>query len=356
MDKLEETMLEYRDKKFLVIEPGGNNGDRLIYMGMEKKLKELGIECTFLQYKENPRALIYYGPWQRILKILSVVSKSSNGLGMAINKLDSEVYGQTLRTSKIKVDPAHVILIQGGGNMNDLWGFGLRLLKNVIYQNPESVIIVGPQSYWFCESNFPKLFLEAKPKIYLFCREKYSYNLLRSMNLPKNVHVSLSHDTAFYLSKKDFHPRQGVYDLICFRTDKESILPQKTSDLRRLPRNGIVDLRPSENRIVAEDISLLDDFGDFVNLVEGSRKVFTDRLHVAILATILGKDTTLYPNSYYKTKGVYEYSLFSYSNVKFVDIQRNSKEFEATIDLLLTQVVSLKSEASLVLEDDRIAK
>jgi exopolysaccharide biosynthesis predicted pyruvyltransferase EpsI len=127
------------------------------------------------------------------------------------------------------------------------------------------------------------------------------------------------------LSKKDFHPRHGAYDLICFRTDRESTLFRKTRDLMQLSKKRIIDLRQSKKRMVVGDISLLNDFRDFVNLIEGSRKVFSDRLHVAILATILGKDTILYPNSYYKNKGVYEFSLSKYPNLKFVE---DCKHFE----------------------------
>jgi exopolysaccharide biosynthesis predicted pyruvyltransferase EpsI len=328
MDKLEEMMLEYRGKKFVVIEPGGNNGDRLIYMGMEKKLKELGINYKVLQYRENPRFYllhtIYFGPWKRILKIPSVAYKSSNGLGIAVNKLDSEVYGQTLRADKIQVDPAHLILTQGGGNIDDLYGFGIRLLKNIIQHSRNRVIIVGPQTYWFKWTHFPELFLTARQEVHLFCRERYSYNLLRSLSFPENVHVDLSPDTAFYLSKKDFQARLGAYDLICFRTDRESLMFQKTRDLDLSQETGPRDLRKSQKRVFVGDISLLPKFREFLELIEGSRKVCTDRLHVAILAAILGKDTTLYSNSYYKNKGVYEYSLSSYPNVKFVDIQKIS--------------------------------
>jgi len=322
MDKLEETLRKYQGKKFLVIEPSGNNGDRLIYMGLEKKLKELGTKYTVLRYEESGKFpflhVLYFGPWKRILRVVAVLGKFNSSLEIAINKIDKWIYERTLRANKIKANPVYVILIHGGGNINDLHGFGIRLLKNVIQHNPESVIIVGPQTYWFRETHFLKLFLTAKQKIYLFCRERYSYNLLKSMNLPKNVHISLSHDTIFYLSKKDFHPRQGAYDLICFRTDRESTLFRKTRDLIRIQENGIIDLRQSKKRIVVGDISLLNDFGNFVNLIEGSRKVFTDRLHVAILATMLGKGTILYPNSYYKNKGIYEFSLSKYPNIEFV--------------------------------------
>jgi len=329
LDKLEKVLVKYRSKKFLVVEPGGNNGDRLIYMGMEKKLKELGIEYTVLRYEESPSFsllhILYFGPWKRILNIVNVLSKSNNSLETVISKIDKWVYERTLRTNIIQADPAYVILIHGGANINDLYGHGIRLLKSLVKHNPNSVVIVAPQTYWFRETSFPELFLNAGQEIHLFCREKYSYNLLKSMNLPENVHINLSHDTIFYLSEKDFHARNGAYDLICFRTDKESAIFRKTRDLIQLSEKAIIDLRQSKKRIVAGDISLLDDFRDFVNLIEGSRKVFTDRLHVAILATILGKDTILYPNSYYKNKGVYEYSLSKYSNLKFVE---NFKHFE----------------------------
>jgi len=338
LDELEKVLLEYRSKKFLVIEPGGNNGDRLIYMGMEKKLKELGITSTVLQYKENPRfplfKWLYFGPWKRIVKVAKFASRSNNSLETAINKIDKWIYERTLRPNKIQADPADVILIHGGANINDLYGHGIRLLKNVTQHNPNSVIIVGPQTYWFKSTCFPKLFLTAKQTIHLFCREKYSYNLLKSMKLPENVHVSLSCDTIFYLSKKDFNARQGIYDLICFRTDHESAVFQKARELLR--KIGTTDLRRSEKRVFMGDISNMPNFRDFVDLVEGSRSVYTDRLHVAILAAILDKDTTLYANSYYKNKGVYEYSLSNYSNVKFVEISKHSKEMEAIVKFSLT--------------------
>lgn len=345
MDRLEEMMLEYRNKKFVLIEPGGNNGDRLIYMGMEKKLKELGINFTVSQYKENSKvsllSSIYFGPWKRILKTPSAACKSSYGLGMAISKLDSKVYEQTLRTDKIQVDPSDVVLIHGGGNVNDLYGFGIRLLKKIIQHSLNRVIIVGPQTYWFKWTHFPELFLKARQEVHLFCRERYSYNLLRSLSFPENVHVYLSHDTAFYLSKKDFQARRGAYDLICFRTDaRESLLFQKTKNSDVLQKIGPRDLRKSQMRVFVGDVQSLPNFREFLELIEGSTKVCTDRLHVAILAAILGKDTTLYSDPYQKNKGVYEYGLSCYPNVKFVDIQKNSREFEATVDRLLTYTSS----------------
>ena len=320
MDKLEETIFRYRNSRFVVVEPGGNHGDRLIYKGMMKKLKQLQIKHIVLQYKEDFKssllATLYFGPWNRILRVARSANKLSKSWILAINKLDKWIYKKTLKLYKIQATSDDVILIHGGGNMNDLWQ-GIRLLKNVLQHNTHNVIIVGPQTYWFNETCFPALFAKAKQDIYLFCREKFSYHLLNSLKVPKNVHVHLSHDTNFYLSKEDFHVRQGNYNLICLRTDKESALFQKEEDIAK-SLEGLTLAGQLKSKTFIGDLSLHGNFRDFVRLIETSKRVYTDRLHVAILATILGKETVLYSNSYYKNRGVYEYSLSNYPNVKFV--------------------------------------
>jgi len=43
--------------------------------------------------------------------------------------------------------------------------------------------------------------------------------------------------------------------------------------------------------------------------LSGYEEVATDRLHVAILASLLGKKVIFYPNDYYKNRAVFENSL-----------------------------------------------
>ncbi|MCK4438582.1 polysaccharide pyruvyl transferase family protein, partial [Candidatus Bathyarchaeota archaeon] len=57
---------------------------------------------------------------------------------------------------------------------------------------------------------------------------------------------------------------------------------------------------------------------DFVSWVANAETVYTDRLHVAILSSILGKDVTLFGNIYHKNRGVWEISLRD--SVRFVEI------------------------------------
>jgi exopolysaccharide biosynthesis predicted pyruvyltransferase EpsI len=331
LDKLEETILRYRNSRFVVVEPGGNHGDRLIYKGMMKKLKQLQIEYVVSQYQEGFKipllSKLYFGPWKRILKVASSANKLGQSWSFAINKVDRWIHEKILKPYKIPATPSDVILIHGGANMNDLWPHGIRLLKSVLHYNPHNVIIIGPQTYWFNETWFPALFIKAKQDIYLFCREKFSYNLLNSLRLPRNVHVLLSHDTTFYLSKEDFHIRQGNYDLICLRTDKESTVFKKKEEATKF-FEGMTQGGQLKSKILIEDSSLLRDYRDFIRIIETSKRIYTDRLHVAILAAILGKEAVLYPNSYYKTRGVYEYSLSNYPNVNFVTFPPSLEELK----------------------------
>jgi exopolysaccharide biosynthesis predicted pyruvyltransferase EpsI len=274
---LSDFLIQNKDKFITAVQPGGNNGDYLIYKGLNKRLKQLGI-----QYRDG-------------------VSKTAGR--------------------------KNIILIQGGGNMGDLWGNGVSLLRKMIsgYTYP---IIVAPQSYYFTVTNFSDVFKGVKREIHLFCRERSSYSILKKMQLPSNVKIHVSDDTAFYMTKEDFadispHQIEGKegkeYVLLCFRTDKESSL----GDLGNM-RSKITDifqkiLGDTNVGIVEKDISISIPFNDFVGYVKGAKVVVTDRLHVSILASILEKPVILFSNSYFKSKAVYEYSLKHFPYTKFVD-------------------------------------
>ena len=68
------------------------------------------------------------------------------------------------------------------------------------------------------------------------------------------------------------------------------------------------------------DISKRGRLEDFVSAVANADRIFTDRLHVAILAHTLGKEATLYDNRYHKNRGVYEYSLRKNRKIRFVEL------------------------------------
>jgi len=192
---LSQFLFENKDAFFTVIQPGGNNGDELIYRGLNKKLKDLNINYDEIKYKKG-----------------SIIVKKISDF--------NQRFGMTFKEFSIN-KKTDVILIHGGANINDYWGHGTNLLRNLIlhYDIP---IAVAPQTFNFEKTDFLEILKKAKQEIHLFCRERTSCSLLKKMQLPENIKIHLSDDTAFYLNKEDFahfneYNNKKDYALLCFR-------------------------------------------------------------------------------------------------------------------------------------------
>lgn len=298
MDAFESFLEEHSDDTIFGITPGGNHGDSLIHMGMVKKLDEFGCIYKCLNLEGAYRRNAVLGA-----KYLANIAAWKLGFGRGFDLLD------------IPGD-AELVLFDGGGYMNDIW-YGLVLLKQVL-KGHRMPIAVGPQSYWFESTDFMSLFTDDRP-VTLFCREPFSRDLLSAKPKPPQVEVLMSKDTALYLDQGDLDPlavpSEGTYDLVCFRRDKETII------LKEMKREVI---EQAQNPMV-DDISKKGLLRDFVSTVANARRIHTDRLHVAILAHILGKEATLYDNRYHKNRGVYEYSLRHDPKIRFVESKGDNK-------------------------------
>ena len=292
MDAFEEFLREHSSNKFCSVTPGGNHGDTLIHIGMNKKFDEHGIDYTSLNLEE-----VYSR---------DVVSGLRYVLNIAAWKLGLERGFQLLEIP----EDADLILFEGGGYMNDIW-YGPVLLKQIL-KRCEQPVAVAPQSYWFESTDLMGHFTDDRP-VTLFCRERRSLELLQGMPRLPYVDIKTSGDTALYLDAEDLRPlikpAREPYDLICFRKDKESIIAPER-------RREIIE---SSDAPLVEDISKKGNLGDFVSTVANARQVHTDRLHVAIAAHILRKEAMLYPNRYHKNRGVYEYSLAGDPEIWFIE-------------------------------------
>lgn len=263
------------------------------------------------------------------------------GLGMA----------EVLRKAGLRADrtprDADLILINGGGAMNDLWPEGAaQVMESLIEAEPNKNIVVGPSSYWFRSLDFPAILRKSSGHITLFCRERRSEEFLRSLDLPPHVTVMLSQDLAFELRDSEFIREQLSLALdgqvLCaMRKDREgeagvlakvrapwlpAPIRKPLSRLRdRLVANRSVDRlspifdsispRPDTNEIVYRDVSASLEFDDFCREVRNSRAIITNRLHVGVFGSLLGKRVHLLRGAYYKIDGVYEYSLSGNSAV-----------------------------------------
>ena len=275
MDEFEKLMQSYAGQRVCVINiTGGNAGDKLILMGLRKMLDRLGVDYT-------------------------------------IRDLDFRIF--TLRVDALfpglfDFDGYDLVLMRGGGHFNDVWPTGMRILNKVINKSKETV--VAPHSFWLRRSCIWDT-LRPKNRVTIFTRERYSYEYLRGTQLPKDVCIGLAPDSAFYLTQDDFNLPgcdERVGTLLCFREDTETVMSTKRLKM-------LYDLHPST---VFVDLGKKP-YEQYVSTVARSCIIHTDRLHVGILGAKLGSYVYLYPNAYWKNRGVYEYSMSDLINVTFVD-------------------------------------
>lgn len=189
-----------------------------------------------------------------------------------------------------------VLLIDGGGNLVDYYSDVRSFLekKKDLYKE----IIILPHTIY--GETQRKLLNSFNNNVVIFCREMTSYAFAKKY--AGRCQVYLWHDCAFY---NDFSNLmiKGRGILNAYRKDIESIKDKIPEDNFDLSYNGYAK-KPLDS---------------FLNKINKFEVVNTDRLHVGIVAALLGKKVNLFSNSYYKNKAVFDYSLARLPNVKFIE-------------------------------------
>ena len=248
---------EYRDRSFLFVKPGGNAGDQLIYWGAEALARHLGLSFETVGHDRF---------------------------------MDMSVPAET------------VVYIHGGGGHNPIWS-GKPMIALTKAAQHEGVVIQGPATYWddptFLAENVTAPLRDAQcERVVMMAREKVSAGLIRSA-APPGVETLLDHDTAFNVvlereALDAYRPSSGGgYRYYAIRTDREA--------------------RAEGARHVAaawgDPVTLAPDPDDWLRLHAGAAALITNRLHSSIAGFLLGVPTTLTPNSYFKNRAVWEFSL-----------------------------------------------
>ncbi len=168
----------------------------------------------------------------------------------------------------------------------------------------------------------------------IICREKVSYAYVKK--LASRANVFLMNDMGFHLDLQPFQEWQRqkpvnfndvtvrnllrflseerVFEsrtLNSFRIDKESTgiaIPFGNIDIAKLLESS--DMGRASAQSVSFYLLYFLSYFDQIN---------TNRLHVCIAGCLLGKKVHFYPNSYYKNKAVYDYTIKRhFKNVKWV--------------------------------------
>jgi len=189
----------------------------------------------------------------------------------------------------------NILLIDGGGNLVDYYSDVREFLikKPSLYDE----IIVLPHTI-FGEKQIEVL-NNVSSKLTIFCREKISAEFL-SDKLTDNE-IYLWDDCAFYNQFSLVPPGKGTLNV--FRLDKESVL----------------ETLPEPNMDLSYQGYATKPLDELIDALQRYGQINTDRLHIAICAALLGRQVRLFPNSYYKNKAVYDYSLKRFPNISFIE-------------------------------------
>ena len=237
------------------------------------------------------------------------------------------------------------ILLQGGGNFGDLWLAEQRFRTKVIQHYPKHRIIILPQTIFYGDSSLMQKDAELyaqHPDLYICARDSDSYKILQN-HFPCN-HTLLVPDMAFCIGSsrlKHEAPAKPEMALFLKRNDKElkdfpfdkhiqASLPVETHDWptyegmrsftllcqgwfwqyhKRFPKTFdwfmTSFFRP---HLVVTGVHFLNRYAE----------VYTTRLHVAILCTLLGKPYTFFDNSYGKNVSFYDTWLNDLNEATFI--------------------------------------
>lgn len=260
-------------------------------------------------------------------------------------------------------DQADVIVINGGGMFVEGFKQGLSKVRQYSEEFPRKVLCIGPQSFSLRSPALREILSRRQSPVVICVREQPSQENLNGLlaGVPL-VEYLVDHDLALRIP--DHHPilstpRSADHVLIVERLDGEhhSHASRKNAEppawyrtlaMNVLPASVIKTIRRNrqqqkgerltpyriwvEQKIgtdfpeyaslprITRDISSRDlaTFDQFVSTIARSAIVFSDRLHVGILAARMGKPTFLSEGSYHKCRGIYERSLSSLPNVTLV--------------------------------------
>ena len=233
-----------------------------------------------------------------------------------------------------RLSEKRIVVVGGGGNFNGQYG-NVRNFLNANFDRFERLVIL-PHTI----RGEPELLGRMDDRFTLICREFPSYEHCAAVASNANVYLSDDMALAWNVDKtlayvrslkahdrvdRAFLYRQAKHEfrllqyrackktgsLNAFRKDIESsgsALPPNNADLS--------DIFATDNmtrRFAASAVSFL------VRYLASVKEVHSDRLHVSIIAAMLGKTVFMHDNNYGKNSSVYENSLeHRFANIAFV--------------------------------------
>jgi len=260
------------------------------------------------------------------------------------------LYRSSIQTyNKPAITKDTIIILQGGGNFGDLWRKFTDFRLKIINDFPDNKIIILPQTvfYLYADILLSDAELYNKHKNLIICaRDKISYKTLQE-HIPNST-IYLLPDMAFCISTswlKKYQSKQTNKALFLKRCDKElnntidyiNIISETELDIHDWPTMEkktmcCFFLRCflwAHKRMPVVFRLLTDLYASFffktamikigVRFVSKYKKIYTTRLHTAILCCFLDKPCVLFDNSYGKNGSFFQTWLYNLDGMEYIN-------------------------------------
>lgn len=248
-----EFLSDYKDKNIIYIPNPGNAGDQLIAYATIQILQELNINFTFGNIK-------------------------------------------TVYNNKI-------IFYGGGGNFIGIYKDFYKFLVHNMYTGNHIVLL--PHTV----KDEDDVIRCLGDNIKIICRELVSYKYVYSI-IKNKSNVYLSKDLAFHVKgiKVDADTSEGTCNV--FRNDVEKTYKRHKDNIDL--SQTLYKINDDNNIEIFKEVSM-----SIFKYLSKYEVINTNRLHIAIVGSMLNKKVNFYNNSYYKNRAVYEYSMKEFENTTF---------------------------------------
>jgi pyruvyl transferase EpsI len=246
-----------------------------------------------------------------------------------------------------------LIVLQGGGNMGNLYPDIERYRKFVIKYFKQSKIISFPTTVSYTDDSRGRKCLLRDVLIYSECkdltliaREKFSYDIMKS-NFKSNK-VILNPDIVLFYSKYIKPSEYLRHDiLICIRHDFESKLSNENREELMYflddNFNGYLLYETQQAHKINEYMRVRE-VSSALEVFKHSKLVITDRLHGMIFAAITGAPCIAISSRDHKIKGTYEW-IKNLEYIKLID-PFEIEEIKSEIHSLLAMDITAKINVS----------
>jgi exopolysaccharide biosynthesis predicted pyruvyltransferase EpsI len=244
------------------------------------------------------------------------------------------------------LDPREAeVILSPGGNPGGWPDIGIDRWQALWQRYPNAEFVVGPSGLTTDRADWSNIVnIRGTSVSALFARDPESFETLRSGGLRADITIALSHDPALYLRSSQWlrdhrAAASEEYILASFRDDREAsdqcysvfdiprnLLPRRVYNWHVKRKAGLVRerkvARAASKATAAVPLNTVDVSRHrmelFVEIIRAAREVHTDRLHVALLAAMLGKKVHAYQAARDKLERVYRHSLAEWADVELV--------------------------------------